>query len=259
MREAHMRMTLREARQQGHQRIAVICGAWHVPALARATTAAADQREMKGVERLKTQTTWVPWTHRHLSMRSGYGAGVASPGWYEFLWRNAANDARAVGWFARIARLLRERDLDCSSAHLIEAARLADTLAALRGRPAPGLDEINEATLSVICAGDPMPMRLIADELVVAMRSAACLERARRALQRDLDAQTRRLRLKPEALARRSTSTCATTPICSAATCCIDSACSTSLGPQVAGRPLGKGTFHEIWELRGDRASRSTW
>ena len=73
---------------------------------------------------------------------SGYGAGIAAPGWYEHLWLSGvAFDAspatappRTVGWLARVARLMRERDLDCSSAHLIEATRLADTLAALRQR-----------------------------------------------------------------------------------------------------------------------------
>lgn len=31
--EAYMRKTLRQAKKEGFQRIAVICGAWHVPAL----------------------------------------------------------------------------------------------------------------------------------------------------------------------------------------------------------------------------------
>mgnify|MGYP000467521732 CR=1 FL=1 len=48
----------------------------------------------------------------------------------------------------------RERDLDVSSAHLIEATRLAETLAALRERPAPGLPELHEATRAVLTLGD---------------------------------------------------------------------------------------------------------
>ena len=34
-REAHMRLTIRQARAEGFQRIAVVCGAWHAPALIR--------------------------------------------------------------------------------------------------------------------------------------------------------------------------------------------------------------------------------
>ena len=205
VREAHMRSALRSASKE-FQRVAVVCGAWHVPALQpqalRANTAAADNRLLKGLPRRRTQSTWVPWTYRHLSTGSGYGAGVDAPGWYDHLWRNAGvHDQRAVGWYARVGRLLREHGLDCSSAHLIEATRLADTLAALRGRPAPGLEDIADASRSVICNGDDAPMRLIAEHLLVGdalgqvPASVPVVP-----LQRDLEAQQKRLRLKPEAL-----------------------------------------------------------
>ena len=39
LREAHMRQCIREATKAGHQRIAVVCGAWHVPALKASWTA----------------------------------------------------------------------------------------------------------------------------------------------------------------------------------------------------------------------------
>jgi hypothetical protein len=42
LREAHMRQCIREAIKAGHQRIAVVCGAWHVPALKASVTAKAD-------------------------------------------------------------------------------------------------------------------------------------------------------------------------------------------------------------------------
>ncbi len=204
IREAHMRSGIREAKKQGHQRIAVVCGAWHVPALISGSTAAADAKLMKGLPKLKVQMTWVPWTYRHLSMRSGYGAGISAPGWYDYLWHSGGNRSeRAVGWYARVARLLREHDLDCSSAHLIEAARLADTLAALRDRPAPGLDEISEATRSVICNGDDTPMRLIADALLIGNALGSVPASVPTVpLQRDLEAEQKRLRMKAEALSK---------------------------------------------------------
>lgn len=209
MREAHMRTVLRDARKQGFARIAVVCGAWHAPALSGRFTAAADKALLKDLPRLKTQTTWVPWTYRHLSMASGYGAGIASPGWYDHLWRHGARDlggdlhARAVGWFARVASLLREHELDCSSAHLIEATRLADVLAAMRDRPAPGLEELNEATRTVLCNGDDAPMRLVAERLMIGdALGQVPADVPTVPLQRDLGSLQKRLRLKPEALSR---------------------------------------------------------
>jgi len=204
VREAHMRSAIRDARKEGFTRIAVVCGAWHVPALASASTTAADARLLKGLTKLKTQTTWVPWTYPHLSARSGYGAGIASPGWYEHLWNSGhERETRAIAWYARVARLLRENGLDCSSAHLIESARLADALAAMRERPAPGLEEINDATRSVICNGDDTPMRLIAEKLLIGGALGSVPSSVPTVpLQRDLEAQQKRLRMKAEALSR---------------------------------------------------------
>ncbi len=207
LREAHMRQCLRAARKEGFERIAVVCGAWHLPALQADVTAKADAALLKEAQagqakKLKIACTWVPWTYRHLTRASGYGAGIASPGWYEHLWASTAGDRpRAIGWLARVAALMRARDLDCSSAHLIEAARLADTLAALRGRPAPGLDELHEATRTVLTMGDEAVLRFVADALVVGDRFGHVpADVPTVPLQRDLEATQKSLRLKAEAL-----------------------------------------------------------
>jgi hypothetical protein len=204
LREAHMRQCLRAVQAAGHQRIAVVCGAWHLAALQASTPVRSDQQLLKGLPKVKVHATWIPWTYRHLSRASGYGAGVTAPGWYEHLWASgAASQPRSVGWLARVARLMREKDLDCSSAHLIEAARLADALAALRERPQPGLQELNEATRTVLCMGDDTVLRWIEDELVVGDRLGAVPPDVPAVpLQRDLEQAQKALRLKPEALAR---------------------------------------------------------
>ena len=202
LREAHMRQCVRAAQKEGFERIAVVCGAWHLPALHEAVTARADAALLKGLPKVKVQSTWVPWTYRHLTRASGYGAGIASPGWYEHLWQTHDRPGqRAVGWLARVARLMRERELDCSSAHLIEAARLADTLAALRERPAPGLPELDEASRAVLALGDDAALRFIREALVVGDQLGAVPPAVPTVpLQRDVEALQKRLRLKPEAL-----------------------------------------------------------
>ncbi|WP_298211780.1 DUF5682 family protein [Acidovorax sp.] len=201
-REAHMRQCIRAAQKEGFERIAVVCGAWHLGGLQAAkTTVRADQALLKGLPKLKVQSTWVPWTYRHLASASGYGAGIDFPGWYEHLWlSHESRQPRAIGWLARVARLMRERDLDCSSAHLIEAARLADALAALRQRPAPGLEELHEASRTVLTMGDESVLRFIEDALVVGDRLGAVPPDVPTVpLQRDVEQLQKSLRLKPEA------------------------------------------------------------
>jgi hypothetical protein len=128
-------------------------------------------------------------------MFSGYGAGVRSPGWYEHLWVH--HDRLPERWMTRVARLMRDEGLDASPASVIEAVRLADSLAALRGRAAAGLDEFGEATLAILCHGNPMPLRVVEARLIVGDRlGSGPAEAPTVPLQRDLAAQQRSLRLK---------------------------------------------------------------
>lgn len=207
-REAYMRKTIREAEKQGFQRIAVVCGAWHAPALATRPSAKEDTALLKGLPKVKVEATWVPWTYGRLTLSSGYGAGIESPGWYHHLWKmgnrvhqlSTANSHTTIHWMARVARLLRQQDLDASSASVIEAVRLAETLAALRDRPLPGLPELNEATQTVLCFGDPLPIKLIHQQLIVGERLGKVPETTPMTpLQQDLQRQQKHLRLKPEA------------------------------------------------------------
>jgi hypothetical protein len=203
LREAFMRQRLRAARKEGFERIAVVCGAWHAPALHLSDrsgpgSAKDDTALLKSLPKLKTAVTWIPWTHSRLSSRSGYGAGVSSPGWYQHLW--TAPDRAPVRWVTQAARLLREEDLEASPASAIESVRLAESLAALRGLPMPGLSELNEAVQAVLCHGELSPMALIRERLEIGDVLGKVPDEALTVpLQRDLEAQQRRLRLKPTA------------------------------------------------------------
>ncbi|MEU0003112.1 DUF5682 family protein [Streptomyces sp. NPDC006314] len=201
VREAHMRLRLRDARREFGDTVAVVCGAWHVPALRAKTTVAADRALLKGLPKVKTDLTWVPWTHRRLARSSGYGAGIGSPGWYGHLFR--APDRPVERWLTKVAGLLREEGRIVSSAHVIEAVRLAETLAAMRGRPLPGLGETTDAVRAVMCDGSDVPLALVHDRLVVGDVLGEVPESAPAVpLQRDLARRQRSLRLRPEALER---------------------------------------------------------
>ena len=165
-REAAMRLAIRRAGKEGHVHIAVVCGAWHAPALTGTfPSEAADKAVLKGLPKEKVAATWVPWTMGRLSADSGYGAGVGSPGWYAHLHEEPVDPV--PGWLARTARVLRDEGLDSAPASSVDAARLADALAAIRGRPLPGLAELTDATLAALCGGDPTPLRLVHRRLVV--------------------------------------------------------------------------------------------
>jgi hypothetical protein len=198
VREAHMRKVLRRAVKEGFERIAVVCGAWHVPALRELPAAAADDRLLRGLPKVKASLTWVPWTYGRLSYRSGYGAGIRSPGWYDHLF--AAPGQPVERWLARAAAVLRDEGIPASPAHVIESVRLAGALAALRGRPLAGLEEVTEAARAVLCEGSDLLVELIQRKLVLAERLGAVSPATPMVpLQRDLREQQRHLRLRPEA------------------------------------------------------------
>ena len=202
-REAFMRRTLRGAMKEPFERIAVVCGAWHAPALDpdRMPSVKHDDALLKGLAKVKTAVAWTPWTYGRLAADSGYGAGVVSPAWYELLWREPDHDGRAATkWMTSVARLMREQDLDASSASVIEAVRLADALAAMRGRPQAGLDELDEAALTVVCNGNDAPMSLIRRKLVIGEKLGAVpADAPAPPLQRDLARLQKSLRLPASA------------------------------------------------------------
>ncbi|HEY0697133.1 MAG TPA: DUF5682 family protein, partial [Micromonospora sp.] len=248
VREAYMRGVLRQTRRS-HDNVAVVCGAWHVPALTATVPVAQDTALLKSRKKGKVTFTWVPWTYGRLASWRGYGAGVSSPGWYHHLFTTP--DEVVTRWLVGAAGVLRSEGVPSSSAHVIEAVRLADTLATLRGRPLAGLAELTEATRAVICEGDELRLDLVNNRMVVGERLGAVPEDVPATpLARDLAAQQRSLRLKPEALDRELE---------------LDLRKETDLGRSRLlhrlrllgvpwGEPIGgrrgKGTFRETWRLR---------
>lgn len=194
LREAWMRKTIRQAEREMYQNIAVICGAWHAPALKQMPKQKEDNDLLKGLPKVKTECTWVPWTYNRLSYYTGYGAGIASPGWYEHIWHYPTDDG--TRWMAKVAKLFREQQMDTSVAHVIEAVRLAESLASLRGLSKAGLEELNEATLSVVCNGEEVRMSLVGRALIVSDKIGEVpADSPKPPLQMDIEKLQKRLRL----------------------------------------------------------------
>lgn len=198
LREAFMRQQVRAALREGNERVAVVCGAWHAPALTLPLPPAApDARRLRGLPRTRTTLTWVPWTTSRLARGSGYGAGVTAPGWYGHLFEVA--DDVVARWFVAVGAALRNRDLPVSSAHLIEATRLTEALAAVRGHRSPALDDVVDATRAVLCGGDAGLTEWVTRELVVGSGIGAVPDDVPALpIVVNLRATARRLRLKLE-------------------------------------------------------------
>jgi hypothetical protein len=249
-REAYMRQVLRATLKETDGSVAVVCGAWHVPALnTPLPSASKDAALLRGVPKRKAALAWVPWTHSRLAAASGYGAGITSPGWYHHLF--AVPDQTVARWLTRVAAVLRGHDIPVSSAHVIEAIRLAETLAIMRGRPLAGLAELSEAAESVMCDGDDLAAAFVTRDLVVGEALGMVPDHAPPVpLDADLRARARALKLKIEPLAR---------------TLALDLRKDTDRGRSVflhrlgilgigwgevtADLVRGAGTFHETWAL----------
>ena len=254
-REAYMRTVLRAATK------AVRAGRGGLRRLARARAdraAAAGHgrraRCSRDCRRRKVALTWVPWTHGRLASWPGYGAGVTSPGWYHHLFTAADRPVHAVAGRASPAccgpRTCRSR-----RAHVIEAVRLAEALATLRGRPLAGLAEVTEATRAVLCDGRRRcgsswsTARLVVGERLgavpddtpavpLAARPGRAAAPAAAAAARPLDA-------------RRSTSTCAATSTSSRSRLLHRlRLLGVAWGAPARPRRRGTGTFRETWRLR---------
>ena len=199
-REAAMRRVLRAALKEGFARIAFVCGAFHAPALDPGgwPSAAADTRLLTGLPRTKVAVTWAPWTAGRLALASGYGAGVRSPGWYQHLFVTEDPSDVVPGWLTRVARALRAEGLPAAPATVVEAVRLADALAAVRGRPSVGLSEVTDATQTVLCEGSALPLALVERTLVIGQELGGVPESVPLVpLAQDLHRLQRSLRLKP--------------------------------------------------------------
>ena len=167
IREAHMRKVIRKTIKEGYQRIAIVCGAWHAPALEKwsAIPVKSDQGVLRGLKKLKTAATWVPWSYDRLSTQAGYGAGVKAPIWYELLFLHP--EEVVDRWMVKVARLLRKSGLDASPAEVGDARNLAYSLATIRLLEEPAMDELMEAAVTIFGRGRKEKISFIQTKLAI--------------------------------------------------------------------------------------------
>lgn len=202
-REAYMRTIIRQAQNEMYERIVVVCGAWHAPALTDLeTTGKNDAKLLKELPKakMKITSTWIPWTNSRLSLASGYGAGIQSPGWYEHQWKTSKNTE--ISWLTKTAKAFRKSGKEISTSHVIEAYNLTLGLSLLR-KKAIDLEELNEATLAVMCMGDAILLQLIREKLIVGNKLGKVPDDIpKMPLQEDFEQQVKTFRIKLSAAAK---------------------------------------------------------
>jgi hypothetical protein len=209
LREAWMRKQIRVAKKDGYEKIAVVCGAWHVPALIRSIKVKDDNALLKSLPKIKLKSTWIPWSYGRISYRSGYGAGVNSPGWYHHLWekslsKTSGQDDLVVSWLTLAARTLRDQGYDVAPASVIDGVRLVNSLASIRNSPKPSLDDMSETIQTLFCFGDQMPMALLRDKMLINDRLGTVPSSLPKSpLQQDFANKTKKFLLKLEAVKKQ--------------------------------------------------------
>ncbi|MCB0667935.1 MAG: hypothetical protein KDC80_19045 [Saprospiraceae bacterium] len=197
LREAFMRQQIREAEKDGFQKIAVVCGAWHTPALTDpgTPTKSEDQKMLRGLKKTTAVYTWVPWSYSRISRHTGYSSGVISPFWYEALFTDP--DTAVARWMSRASKILGDLGHPVSPAHTIESSRLAEQLAYLRKKSMPGLSELFDAVTTVQARGNEEILNQLKVRLLEGEKTGQVSEQVPTVpLLRDLEDHLKQVKLK---------------------------------------------------------------
>jgi hypothetical protein len=163
LRESFMRRCIREVLAAGHdpRRVLVVCGAFHASALTTDLEPMTDA-QAAALPRVSTSLTLMPYSYYRLSSQSGYGAGNHAPAYYQALYRGRLSDGGdglAPRFLAELCDRMRRAGQVRSAAEVIEAVRLARSLAALAGSHAPTLRDLRDAAVTCLGRGEVESIR----------------------------------------------------------------------------------------------------
>ncbi|MWV42135.1 hypothetical protein GRF59_00695 [Paenibacillus sp. HJL G12] len=201
VREAYMCRQIAETIAAGHQpeKIVVVCGAYHASALTDLSAPMSDD-ELKQLPSRKTKRTLMPYSYLKLSSLSGYGAGNIAPYYFELMWGHMLQGTLGElphHYLSSVAGDLRKGGTHRSTAEVIEAVRLAESLAALHEGMAPTLRDLRDAAKTLLGRGD---LSVIAESLArieVGTAIGALAEGVSQTpIQEDMNRQMKRLKLE---------------------------------------------------------------
>ena len=200
VREAYMKRVICQAVDAGisPEKIFCVCGAFHVAGLEENTP--MTDGEEASLPQADSTATLMPYSYYRLSTRSGYGAGNRAPAYFELLWDSL--NARGLEevpyrYLTRLAAAHRKAGNLVSSAEVIEAVRLADTLAAMRGSRYPALADLRDASVTAMGHGQFSELALAAADTEIGKKIGFLPQGvARTSVQEDFYRQLKELRLE---------------------------------------------------------------
>ena len=200
VREAYMKRVIQRAIDGGvtAEKIFCVCGAFHVAGLEE--NAPMTDEEEASLPRAEACATLMPYSYYRLSSRSGYGAGNKAPAYFELLW-DALNGKSLKQapylYLTKLAAAHRRAGNLVSSAEVIEAVRLGDTLAAMRGSRYPTLSDLRDASVTTMGHGQFSELALAAADTEIGKKIGFLPEGvARTSVQEDFYRQLKELRLE---------------------------------------------------------------
>lgn len=156
LREAYMRQQIKNAVDSGvePETIVVVTGSYHVEGLKNWQE---QDEDLTRIPRAEVNHTLMPYSYYRLSTRAGYGAGNKAPAYYALLWEGLNRGEpmyAAYSYLIKLAAYQRDKGNPVSSASVIEAVRLAEALAQLRGGTVASLRDLRDAALTCIGEGN---------------------------------------------------------------------------------------------------------
>ncbi len=137
----------------------VVTGGFHTPALVEAV--AKGKKPKKPVSTSESNSYLIRYGFEALDALSGYGAGLPQPGYYDYLWRKAVGSDGAPQWretaldlLSDFGRKLRDEGHGISVPAQVEALRVADALASMRGRRGAARYDLIDAVRTAFVKGE---------------------------------------------------------------------------------------------------------
>lgn len=157
-REAHMRRTVCDALDQGGT-VLVVAGGFHIPALVDAGTGKRPKRTRSG--KASSRSYLIRYGFSALDALNGYGAGLPQPGYYDYLWQRANAAEGDLAWrqtaldlVSDFGEYLQTEGHRVSVPAQVEIVRMAEGLAAMRGRPGAGRHDLIDAVRTALVKGE---------------------------------------------------------------------------------------------------------